>query len=832
MNDSASTVTHDDQPPETGRALTWRSLGIGALLVVALGLITPWNDWFLQNTSLYLHYLPPAVVLVILVLSLILNPLLGRHRLRTGEMAVITIMLLALGGVVSSGLMRYLPFMTTAPAGRLRTGTSHETLRVDLSKAEIAALRTAFEADVDRLFAELDVNGDGRIDATEAQARADLVELVAARDGQALERQDLREILARDDPRATATTRWGLPHRLFLGVPAYGDIPRDDPEYGHVVEGFLRGLDERPYVHHRNTVTWQEDGQRFTRLALAGDAAHRARERGQDFLDLDSSAIGRALSGLRVGDETSVDGRRLVVEAITQASIPWYAWVEPLLAWAPLLLGAFVASLAIAGAVRRQWIENERLQFPIGEVTMSLLAAPTGRQRYNELFRNPAFWTACVVVLLLLLWHGFGRWGYLPVNLTLHFDFFTAPDAPFRGDPWARAYRPHLLFAPRISFSIIAFAFFLSMDLSLSLWLSFILINVLFIGSHQAGMTMQARDVQVAAVGGYAAMCVLILYLGRQYYWRLLRCAFTWRGDDQTRACAPYVWGLLGGIVLMLIALMSYGAGFWASLLLILLFLGFMLVVSRIVAETGIPFIQVPNDWTINSVLFSCVGFGASPAALMPLAVIGISLMADTRESVMPYAVNAHYLARQSGLPSRRLTPLMLTILCLGVLIAGASMLRNAYRGDGPKDSGWPGYLLDSQAINLVSGGLHDQERAERLVEVHERRQRSQRRTWTTYGIGAGLVFALGALRIAFSWWPLHPLGFLCATAYPAWIMWFSIMVGWMWKSGVMRYGGTAVYQRLKPFAIGMIAGEMLAIIVFLIIKIIHPTLPAMNLVG
>ncbi|MBA3938126.1 MAG: hypothetical protein H0X38_11735, partial [Planctomycetes bacterium] len=109
-------------PPASGPSLTPRAIAIGALAAVTFALATPYNDWQYTSSYLYCHFMPPGVTVLVLVLALGVNPLLGARRLRLGELAVITAMLLVLGGVVSSGLNRFFPQVIAGPA-KLLTST-------------------------------------------------------------------------------------------------------------------------------------------------------------------------------------------------------------------------------------------------------------------------------------------------------------------------------------------------------------------------------------------------------------------------------------------------------------------------------------------------------------------------------------------------------------------------------------------------------------------------------------------------------------------------------------------------------------------------------------
>lgn len=106
-----------DQPLtqlERPRWITWRSVLIGTLLIVLMSALTPYNDYVVVNTPLVGSFLPLAVVLSIFVLVVVINaPLHGlapRHALRSGELAVILLMLLVASSVPATGLMRlFLP---------------------------------------------------------------------------------------------------------------------------------------------------------------------------------------------------------------------------------------------------------------------------------------------------------------------------------------------------------------------------------------------------------------------------------------------------------------------------------------------------------------------------------------------------------------------------------------------------------------------------------------------------------------------------------------------------------------------------------------------------
>src|SRR4051812_10081246 len=137
-------------PVPARRAISVRAVAIGLVLALALAWIAPWNDWFLRNAYLYNNFLPPIVTMLLLLVAVVVNPLLGARRLVRGELAVITGLVLAAGGLSSIGFARYWTISVTAPA-RILARQPNEALKVPLAAAARAGPRLARRGDARRL---------------------------------------------------------------------------------------------------------------------------------------------------------------------------------------------------------------------------------------------------------------------------------------------------------------------------------------------------------------------------------------------------------------------------------------------------------------------------------------------------------------------------------------------------------------------------------------------------------------------------------------------------------------------------------------------------------
>ena len=61
---------------------------------------------------------------------------------------------------------------------------------------------------------------------------------------------------------------------------------------------------------------------------------------------------------------------------------------------------------------------------------------------------------------------------------------------------------------------------------------------------------------------------------------------------------------------------------------------------------------------------------------------------------------------------------------------------------------------------------------------------------------------------------------------------WFSILIGWLAKLLILRFGGPTLYHRARPVFVGMIFGETVAGGIWLVINLLlsangHAIIPA-----
>ena len=151
---------------------------------------------------------------------------------------------------------------------------------------------------------------------------------------------------------------------------------------------------------------------------------------------------------------------------------PWKTWIRPFLFWAPLLMAFYCVMICICAILRKQWIERERLAFPLVQVPLEMTETTevAGSRIIGTFFRNKLMWIGFMIPVILHSLDGLHQ--YFPGVPRLHLRRINI-GAYFVGKPW-NAVNPFFF---SIYFSVIGFAYLLSLELSFSFWFFFILLK-------------------------------------------------------------------------------------------------------------------------------------------------------------------------------------------------------------------------------------------------------------------------------------------------------------------------------------------------------------------
>ena len=471
--------------------------------------------------------------------------------------------------------------------------------------------------------------------------------------------------------------------------------------------------------------------------------------------------------------------------------VPWHEWTRPLSVWAPFLLTLYFVMICMMVIMRKQWVERERLIYPLTVLPLEMVAQSEG-SRTAPIYKNP------------LMWLGFGVPLAFSSLTGLHHYF---PSIPSPTTHWALStFRHTQSIHFRISFPMIGFFYLVEQQTAFSLWffnvLFFIIrgvLNVLKIGMTE-NLGVYGAPSPVFAHLGMGAFLVLVLgglHTAKHHLSDVVAKAFgTNEAIDDHNEVMSYraaFWGTVLGLAFMTGWLTWSGMSWWVSLLFlgtaVVLFVG----LTRIVAESGMAEAVAPT--IAPGVIVSALGASTvGPRGLMSIATSYV-WCSDVRTFVMASTANGLKLAEHTERGKRPLLWPMLVALLVSAPLSIYLTMRWAYQIGGVSMSSWfftggplaplkwvQAHFLSPKGPNLI--GL------------------------LLTGVGAGLMAFLATMRQRFLWWPFHPLGFVLA---PVWIMdqqWMTILISWMLKSSIMRYGGVKAYRTARAFFLGLILGQ------------------------
>jgi hypothetical protein len=148
----------------------------------------------------------------------------------------------------------------------------------------------------------------------------------------------------------------------------------------------------------------------------------------------------------------------------------------------------------------------------------------------------------------------------------------------------------------------------------------------------------------------------------------------------------------------------------------------------------------------------------------------------------------------------------LLGVLVFGLVACGAVVLGMNYRHNAPVNGAPP---INSWGMEHIRYAYQD---AQKFGEgdLHPP---------TTYNQKAHIAFGAGAAA-GLEWaclnvpkWPVHPIGLVIMDTWYANHAFASILLGWLIKVLVLRYGGSHAFRRTQPVFLGFIMGEVFAAI-------------------
>jgi len=474
-------------------------------------------------------------------------------------------------------------------------------------------------------------------------------------------------------------------------------------------------------------------------------------------------------------------------------------WSRPIAVWGVFIAFFYVASLLLASIFRKQWVDKERLIFPLARVPLELTEGSGGKNLLPPLLRERAFLVGLVLTLVFALIRVapviMGKeQGWLP---TIPVGNILA-NTPFQNISG---------FSARLFPLAVGIAFLVPTDVSLSVWLFFFFIRAEIQISFWVGRPIEGGTwgewMQWQQAGAFLGFVPALLWSTRRHLAAVAKKALgIGRDIDDSAEPVSYAlsfWGLLLAMVGMIVWFAHFGMKPLTATILVLLVMCVLLVHARLVSQGGIFLVQ--HSFLVPSIIHGISGGSAfGPSAAVVAQMQNAILIQDSREILSAHAMNAFRISSVFTKHRRWFLPIMLISLVVAVSVCTRATLYTYYEKGGLNIHDTYGTIgLPIQIFGSAGRMINDP-------------TGSAKAQWGPFLMGGGIMALLTFMRARFYWWPVHSLGFLVGNSYPIWMLWFSFLLAWGAKVMVTKIGGAAMLRKARQFFLGVIIGEAIAI--------------------
>ena len=471
--------------------------------------------------------------------------------------------------------------------------------------------------------------------------------------------------------------------------------------------------------------------------------------------------------------------------------IPWGDWAGPLVWWMTFFLPLFFLMLCVAVILRKQWMERERLVFPLMQLPLEIIRGEEPKRLLNRFFANK------------LLWVG--------IMLPVVFDSFTSMSYYVEAMPRFRfAVRVREIFGFysigfNLNWVMMGFTYLISLDIAFSLWFfslakSFAAASFKYFGwSLGRGDYYSSSEPAIShfCTGAIVAMVLLQLWSARSHLRDVFRKAFLGARDvDDSKETMSYRMAVFGGIlcfVWMCVWWAMAGMQWWLPPLFILLAFAAFLALTRLVIEGGVP--TAVASFIPQSAIVRLLGNSILTRQSVVCMGLCYTWISDLRVFLLPFMAHGVRVADAVNMKRRALPVVMIVTVLLAMVVTTVVLFVLCYQEGGINLNSW---FFRGGGCNWAP--KYAQQYVEQPLTAANNNFGGR---WACFVGGGAFLAFLTLMRYHFVWWPLHPLGL--PFSIPSWT---AVMLAWVLKSLILKYGGVRLFQKLKPIFLGFILGQ------------------------
>lgn len=463
------------------------------------------------------------------------------------------------------------------------------------------------------------------------------------------------------------------------------------------------------------------------------------------------------------------------------------AWIIPVSFWTGFIFVFVFLMICINVIVRKQWVEQEKLAYPIIQVPYELIG------QSSSFLSNKLLWIGFAIAASLDIMNGLHSLipavPYIHLKLTDMGRYFTAK-------PWNAIGWLPISFYP----FVIGLAFFIPLDLSFSLWFFYlfwkmqrVLWYVLGFSSAEGSFSGYKSIIEQSS-GAYLALFFVAMWVSRKHLWLVLKRVFTNKPviDDSSEPVSyrTATAGLIIGGVLLLIFCYQAGMSIWVAIIFFAVYFAIITAITRMRAEMGVPVHDMHNGGP-DLLMTSLIGSRAlGPQNVSVLTLFWFFNRAHYSD-IMPHQLEAFKLAEKTNTKGKHLFIAMLISVFVGIIATFWAFLHSSHHIGMAGRIEWFGW----EPYNRLQGWISNPSKPDYSTGLF-------------LGVGFVTTLFFTFMRNRFIWWPLHPAGYAVSNSWGLDVTWFPILLSFIIKSIILKFGGLKVHSRAIPFFAGLILGE------------------------